>query len=242
MSSQSFENYARLASDQHVENTELSGRYAFQGNDEKRIVPDVSAKLDIREDDTLLEIGSGPGNLLIPLSHIVRLAAAIDSAPVLDRMLSRRDGKSRIETYPGNFLSIELPPLRFSKVLIYSVFHYLDSHEMALSFLERALSLLQPGGRLLVGDLPNSDKKARFLQTDLGEKMSAEWAELVSGTEAHPLSTLATDEQLITVDDAFVMRLMVFGRERGLETYLLPQQPNLPFCYSREDILFVAPE
>ena len=58
-----------------------------------------------------------------------------------------------------NWLKDEFSIADISKIIIYSVLHCLNPEGEALSFLEKALSYLSPGGRLLIGDIANGDKK-----------------------------------------------------------------------------------
>ncbi len=235
-----YEKYAALASEMGYSNIEISGRYAFQLEDEKRIVPDITKKLELNLEDSLLDIGSGPGNILLPLLKMVGSAAAIDSEPMLRRLRSRLDKHDKVECYPGNFLTMELPQKSFDKILIYSVIHYLESQDSVLEFIDRALSLVSPGGRLLVGDLPNVDKKRRFLQSHKGQEIMKIWSRKTRNISLKAQSFLSTYKDSVDIDDDFIIKILRFGRERGFESYLLSQPEGLPFCYTREDILFIS--
>jgi cyclopropane fatty-acyl-phospholipid synthase-like methyltransferase len=238
MSSISFENYRRLADDAGASDTVVAGRYAFQAEAERGIVADVAAKLALTTDDSLLEIGCGPGNLLLPLRTRVRSAMGIDNAAAIARLIQR--GGAGVETLVGNFHDMALPAQRHSKVLIYSVIQYVDGAESAYRFLDRALSLVEPGGRLLLGDLPNRDRKARFAASPRGIASAEVWAARVAQAGIHPMSEMPDDPKLLRVDDALILALLQRGRVAGFESFLLPQPADLPFGNSREDLLFVA--
>lgn len=239
MSSKSFVNYAQIAETETIGHTELAGRYAFQAAAERRAILDVAGKLSLESNDTLLEIGCGPGNLLLPLSFMVEKSYGIDNAAALKRMKDRTGNSDTITAIPGNFLQMKLPDIRLTKILIYSVLHYLSSVDEAERFISRALGLLSPGGRLLIGDLPNADKRARWSNSISGKKSTAAWYEQVSNAGQHPLSLQPSDENLININDKAVFSLMQKARELGHESYLLPQKSDLPFGNTREDILFV---
>lgn len=241
MSLKSFENYERIAAAEGVDDTEVAGRYQFQADAERRIVDDVASKLQLGPDDALLEIGCGPGNLLLPLGARVHECFGIDNAAALERLRRRAQPGTRVTTIAGDFLSVVLPPRRFSKVLVYSVMQCLDDAAAAV-FLERALSLVEPGGRLLVGDLANQDKKRRYAASAAGQAGSAAWRQQVEHAGPHPLDLQPRDEQLLHIDDALVLGWLALGRARGFESYLLAQSPDLPFGNTREDLLFVAGE
>ncbi len=240
MSQTSFENFARVASRPNRDHTEVAGRYAFQAAAERRILRDVLNKLDLDADDALLEIGCGPGNLLIPLAHFVRRAVGIDTAPCLQRLRDRVPLSRQIECAPGNFMEIDLAGQSFDKILIYSVLHYLSSEQEVLDFVDRALALCAPGGRLLLGDLPNRDRKARFAASSAGQTVAREWQAQVSQAGGHAFDDLPTDSRLVAIDDKLVLALMARARAAGHESYLLAQPPDLPFGGSREDILIIT--
>ena len=55
---------------------------------------------------------------------------------------------------------------------MYSMIHY-TSRPWAL--VEAGVNLLKPGGRLLIGDIPNRDAKARFLDSPAGREFAVQW-------------------------------------------------------------------
>lgn len=242
MSLKSFENYTQLAQIADANHTEVAGRYDFQASAERRILLDVIGKLKFASNDSLLEIGCGPGNLLIPLSYHVASSTGIDNSASLIRLANRCGKEMSIASYAGDFLTMYLPDTKYSKILIYSVIQHCDDLATAKQFLKRALSLLPPGGRLLLGDLPNQDRKHRFGQSNSGKLASETWIRQLSGGPAHRMATLQHDDLLLPVNDDAIFALMKFGRNEGFESYLLPQPADLPFGNTREDILFVAPK
>lgn len=60
MSRQSFKNYGRVA-EGIADYTVVSGRYKIQEEAGKNIIKDVLDKLDLKTNDTVLEIGCGGG-------------------------------------------------------------------------------------------------------------------------------------------------------------------------------------
>jgi cyclopropane fatty-acyl-phospholipid synthase-like methyltransferase len=240
MSIKSFENYAKLASMQDLSDTEISGRYGFQQENEGKIINDVLVKLKINSKDTLLEIGCGPGNLLVPLSDFAEHVCGIDNEIVIQRLNNKTISK-KIQLIGGDFLVIPKPIEKYSKILIYSVVHYLDSEKTIHQFLQKAFELVQPGGMLLLGDLPNVNKKKRYLNSSEGKKTSDEWSRTLSTNPCHPLTKLDKDTHVVTISDEIVLGLLQFARNLDIDAYVLPQPADLPFGNTREDILFIFP-
>ena len=239
MSKISFENYQRAA-EILDDNIEVAGRYSFQKEAERRILFDLLEKLDIKVTDSLLEIGCGPGNLLVPLSGFCSKVAGIDNEAAISRLKNRMPKDIELSCLIGNFLDMNLPNESFNKILIYSVLQYLSNQSEVLNFVERALSILNPGGRMLLGDLPNSSKKSRFINSKTGQDVSIIWNKMTKYAERIPNEKMQDDTDLVTFDDSLVFELMAFIRDKGFEAFLLSQPLELPFGGTREDILIVA--
>ena len=130
---------------------------------------------------------------------------------------------------------------RFDRVLVYGVIHILPDWPTLLRFLDAAIGLLAPAGRLLIGDIPNSDRKKRFLGSEAGKIFDAEWkrrmAESGSGAAEDPFAVFSGTASVGTLDDKSLLGLLERYRARGHHTYVVPQRPDLPFGHTREDIL-----
>ncbi len=234
-----FLNYGRAAR-QPVSFTEMSGRYGEQALAEKRILADVMEKLDIRPEDRLLDIGCGTGLLLLPLGFIVDRAVGVDHPDVVE-IVRTRAKSDNVELISGNFLDVELEERAFNKIIAYSVVQYLESEVEVHNFVTKAARLLSVGGRMLIGDLPNIDKKNRFLASELGAAFHAEWLRSGKPTSNVDDSAMLPPDSTVEFTDEVVCRLLLHARCAGFNAYLVPQPPDLPFGRTREDILLVAP-
>ena len=241
MSRITFENYGRLAQEME-EATVIGGRYEVQRRAERLIVMDVIKKLNIGPDDRLLEIGCGPGNLLIPLSFMVQSAVGIDH-PNVCKLLKTRFSNPNIRTIGCNFLDYGPSTNEaFDKVLMYSVVSTLSDYEEAVEFIDKAVGLVAAGGRFLLGDIANIDRKKRFLRSETGKVFEEEWQEKMTCTPRSPWQReYPTDGTLFQPNDHFVVSLMNRYRMRRFDTYVLAQPPDLPFGRTREDLLVVRP-
>jgi cyclopropane fatty-acyl-phospholipid synthase-like methyltransferase len=240
MSRVSFENYQHLAQLPDTSNTVVAGRYVFQREAERKILFDLLYKLKLEVTDELLEIGCGPGNLLMPLSCFCARATGIDNEGAITRLEHRLTNDNVVTCMPGNFLDMDLPASQFDKILIYSVLHYLSDKAEILRFVERALPILKPGGLMLLGDIPNTSKKIRFGNSISGQMIAKKWAEQIMVADGTLPEKITQDHKLVIFDDALVLDVVAFIREKGFDAYLLPQPLDLPFGGSREDILVVA--
>lgn len=238
MSRISFDNYGRRAKS-GMSFTEMAGRHEFQRGGEALIIPDVIGKLGLAPDDDLLEIGCGAGNLLIPLSFWVRSVTGIDNADCLAALRARFDDP-RVATFEGNFLDLAIDR-RYSKILVYSVVHLLADAAEVAAFVGKAASLLVPGGSLLIGDVPNQDKMARFNATERGRAVRVEYErQREANRRPNTGFTPEPDNRLVSLAERDVLELVADLRRKGYEAFVLPQPEGLPFCYTREDILVNA--
>jgi len=235
-----FEGYGRRAG-ADVDATTAGGRYPVQAEAARLIAGDVVAKLDLDPRHNFLDIGCGGGQVLVPVSYLVRSATGIDHPDVVE-WIRRRHADPALRLIGGNFFDLAIDE-RFDRILSYGVVQCLASADEVEEFVLKAASLLAPDGRLLIGDLPNVDLKRRFMETATGRAFHAEWLRLKAAAErdAAPEPPTPTDAALPHFDDALMLRLVAALRSRGFSAYLLPQSPALPFGNSREDLLACRP-
>lgn len=234
-----FDGYGKFALDE-VTPLVQNGRYIIQEYAEKRIFLDVVEKLKPFPSDRLLDIGCGLGAGLIPLSALVGKAIGCDHPNVI-RRLRRMIDLPHIELAEGDFLDVVFEE-RFTKIICYSVLPCLPSRQTLYAFIDKALSLLELNGRMLLGDLVNSDRKARFASSARGEAFQKQWD--MDMHQVGPVKpggdfgySVATE-----MDDRFILDIVSYIRARGFDAFLVPQMQDLPFGNTREDILVVGPE
>jgi len=238
MSLVSFENYRKIAKDKIFNNTVISGRYEFQEVDERGIISDVVKKLDIQPTDCLLDIGCGPGTILIPLSYMVEKVCGIDNDIVVKNIKAKCRSRKDASTICGNFIEPDFNITdKYSKILIYSVIQYLSSENELFEFISKALKLLSPGGRMLIANIPNSDKKYRYENSPTGLNQMKNWKKKVDNTM---IPKIPIDSNLIDINDDCYLKILKFVRSQGFESYLLPECENIPFGNTRDDILIIS--
>jgi 2-polyprenyl-3-methyl-5-hydroxy-6-metoxy-1,4-benzoquinol methylase len=179
---------------------------------------------------------------LIPLSFRVNHATGMDHSDIIDTCRARF-ADERVTWLPGQFPEVK-PRGLFDRILVYSVIHYLNDLNHVKHFIMEAVSLLRPTGKLLIGDIPNSDRKARFRSSDAGKAFEQKWQKTMAERNEPDIVGAARPRELIalgTLDDAGIMELLRVTRSRGLHSYVMPQPSNLPMGYTREDIVVVRP-
>ena len=235
-----FADFQRMASDESLKPFEKIGfPSSFREGFDHLIFQDIARKVpQLHAPQTkIMDIGCGCGTL----TQIV-----IDNARLLNQQLILVDAGAVLDQLPNENFLIKIPG-RFPEemeskiagiepeiIICYSVFHYIFIEGNPFAFIEKALSLLSPGGMFLLGDIPNISKRNRFLSTPQGERFHKK----VMNTDDSPMvKPFELSEGKI--DDGFISGILNRYRNFGVETYLLPQSSELPLSNSREDILFI---
>ena len=238
-----YEAFRRMAGDPSLSPHERSGfPDAYREGAEGAILADVEAKLPglAGSGSTVVDLGCGAG----PLPQELRRRCTerghelilVDSPEVLAH---HEDGPGVVKV-PGRFP--DTPELiseqagRCDAVLTYSVLQYVFAEADAFAFVDAALSLLAPGGRVLVGDVPNASMRRRFLVGPTGRAHHREY----TGRDEDPVvewPALPVGQ----IDDAVVFGLLSRARDAGFHAWVVPQAPGLPMGNRREDLLFERP-
>ena len=205
-----FEAFGEIARAEH-DPLAMSGRYRSQASAEKRILADLLGKLCPEPESDLLEIGCGAGNLLIPLSFLVNSAVGMDHPEVVAKAAKRADISGL--SYVAGAFPKDAPGRLFDRILIYSVIHYLPDMAEVVDFVAAALAMLAPSGRMLIGDIPNSGLKRRFLASDFGIEFQKQWqaAQAQSGEsakDAEIAGVFSGTKAIGTLDDGMILALV----------------------------------
>lgn len=218
--------------------TEVSGRLLVQENAEKLVASDIAEKLRLQPDDTLLEIGCGVGNVLIPLSFSVRHCTGIDHEKLIAHAAERFD-TDNIDYVAGQFPNVSVSG-PFDKILVYSVLAYMKDETELFAFIDKALTLLSPSGRMMLGDIACIGNKERFAKSEQGKEFQKQWEKMREETPGTSLPSPTGN--FIELTDEIVLKILLHARQKGFHSYVVEQDPALPFGNSREDIIIVGSE
>jgi SAM-dependent methyltransferase len=238
-----YEGFRKLAQDSALSPYEKIGfPDSYRAGKEEAIYGDLLAKMPAlaRKASRVVDIGAGcsdlPRMLVRNAETLGQRLAFIDSA----EMLALNAHSPALEKIAGKFPDcadfIGDNAGRADAVIVYSVFHYVFAEGDTWRFLDAALSLLAPGGALLIGDIPNLSKRRRFFASAAGKKFHREY----TGRDEDPVvehNRLDPDE----IDDSVVFALLARARLQGFDGYVMPQPPELPMANRREDVLIIRP-
>lgn len=233
-----------LVAGQTEDRTIRAGRYAVQRLAERRILADLLPKLQVEPQHRVLDIGCGSGLLTVPLAQMVEQVVALDHPDVV-AALGQMINLPNVTLIGGGFPDAPVPG-PFDRIVAYSVMQCNPDYPTALAFVRAAAALLAQDGRLVIADIPNSDRRTRFRASARGEAFEAEWAAMraanpAADEETSAFASLATATALGQLSDAQILEMAGLLRSDGFDVWIMPQSPDLPFGNTREDMIVVRP-
>lgn len=238
-----FEDFRRLATDKTLSKYERIGfPDSYRKGFEALIFSDILQKLPYlgAENKCVLDIGPGCTDLPTLLIDLCRerdhKLVLIDSKEMLDFLPDDPFIEKVTALYPNCPELIAQYRGAVDVILCYSVLHYVLVDTAFFRFLDVSLSLLAPGGQMLIGDIPNISKRKRFFASESGVRFHQEFM------KTNDLPNVAFNQiEHDQIDDAVVFALLQRARAQGFDAYVVPQNPDLPMANRREDILITRP-
>lgn len=230
-----FDDFKNRAKDNKLTPSEKVGfPESYRKGKELLILEDIIKKTNLSTNQRVLDIGCGCSDLTDLLKRYCEeneINLFLNDSHEMLSQLNFSNSKN-IKLIPGKFPDI-LNNKPFEKnldvILIYSVIQYVFNDGNMYNFIHNCLSILNKGGVILIGDIPNISSRDRFIKSDEGKKF------IKSNQEDANVKIIHQNHERI--DDSIVMSLMQRFRNFDCETYLLPQPNNLPFGNRREDII-----
>ena len=232
-----FNTYAKFAKKITKKNSHiLSARYKFLTFKYKHIYKDICKKLSLNKSDDIFDIGTGDGKIINYLSKKCKSATTIDS----EEVINRTNRNKKIIYLKGNIHKEgKKIKKRFDKILVYSVVQYFRNAKEVITFINLCLKLLKNEGMILIGDIPNKDMDLRYQNTKNYKKLSR----IFDKKRKLYITKLEKDffsnnkVKTIQFSDKILFSLMKKFNTSKYESYILPQNDNLPYSVKRVDFL-----
>lgn len=233
---QSFADFKKLALDKTLNNNQKVGfDDIYRKELEKNIFLDISLKLNIIPNKTIMDIGCGCS---LPVYDLIEYARnnknklyLIDSKEMLSN-LPNEDFIVKIICEFPNCKEIQKLQKKIDYIIVYSVLHHIFTYANYIEFIDTTIELLSSNGELLLGDIPNISKQKRFSSLSKKIEYTKDWFGNIDKSNI----TYNTLEKM-SIDDGIIFSILQRYRGMGCETYLLNQKKYLPLGEIREDIL-----
>lgn len=241
-----YEGFRALARNPHLNAQEKIGfPSAYRDGYEPAILDDIAAKLPmLREAEGKLIVDIGPGcaalpRMIVEICRERRHRLVLVDSPEMLALLPDIDGVTVkcAGLFPHNTAAVaEAAGAPADAILCYSVLHYIYVDSNLFDFVDAVAGLLAPGGRALIGDIPNASKRRRFFASETGQRFHRAFT---GSDEPYPVNWNAPMPGKI--DDAVLAGLIARAQGAGCDAYLLPQASGLPMANRRDDLLIARP-
>lgn len=240
----SIEHYSNLAK-KNDNPAILAGRYEKDEGLEPLILSDILSKLNIEKKNRVLDIGCGCSALtylfIEKLKSFDCKVTFFDIPEVIKKLENgleyHENFTFKVGLFPDNYNS-NYEKDKFDRICIYSVLQCTDNPE---KFIDEAVKMLNTSGKLLLGDIPNINKKGRFLSSEFGKSFDAKYHDKdiseIEHFNSHIDYASKVQNQNKNINDELVTAIFRKYRYLGYNVYVSPQELNLPFSYTREDII-----
>ncbi|MBI2583100.1 MAG: methyltransferase domain-containing protein [Candidatus Aenigmarchaeota archaeon] len=123
----------------------------------RKLVGSIAEKLEIKENDRVLDVGCGAGVITVPLSRCAPKIIGVDASLSMIRYVPNHTPRilgeaSRLPFADGSF----------DKILCHSMFQYFPDPEYARKSVLEMLRVCDRNGIIYIADIPNSAKRTEY--------------------------------------------------------------------------------
>ncbi|MFP6678659.1 MAG: methyltransferase domain-containing protein [Dehalococcoidia bacterium] len=131
------------------------------------IAQDIATKLNLNSADSLLDYGSGTGNITRELCTRVAHTTAAESIPSVIKRGKNGGGRINwVQTGSGQTSFTN----KFTKVLSYYNAHMFDNHTDLRGHIETLCRAVSPGGIVMLGDVPDLERTGQWKSGERGRE------------------------------------------------------------------------
>ena len=233
-----------MAGDSTLSSHERSGfPDSMREGAERAILADIEQKIPALRGghgSSVVDIGCGANPLTDAIIERCRerqhQLTLVDSPEVLAHHREADHVRLRPGRFPGTPFLLADAIGTCDVVIAYSVLQLEFVDASIHAFVDAALTLLAPGGRLLLADLPNASMRRRLLNSEAGRAYHREY----TGRADDP-AVVWPMVPLGELDDGVLYGLLARVRDAGFHAWLMPQGAGLPMANRREDLLCARP-
>ena len=186
----------------------------------QKIALKIATQLQLQSHESLLDVCCGNGLLD---TYLLKYAKHIHGVDLSEKLIANASSlaSSQLQFTVGNASNFGLNQT-FDKTLLYFSFQYIETLEDATAVMRNLLAHTKPGGRILIGDIPNQLEFFSYYNS-LSKCLSWIKQELKNANEMgrfwHPKELLRICESL------------------GVKAEIQAQEPWQPYAHYRFDLL-----
>lgn len=188
------------------------------------IIVHISTLLKIQNTDNVLDVCCGNGMLTTLLADKCKTIVGVDLSEKLIAEANQKNIKLNIVYQKAN--AVELDELfvenQFDKINLYFSFQYFENIEIATKLISSLLYVLKPGGSILLGDIPDYNKKYVFYNSF--EKKFRLFVQNIKGTNT--MGKFWNPSELESI-----------CKKLGASSQTLNEPTHLPYSHYRFDFL-----
>ncbi|MDW3650070.1 MAG: methyltransferase domain-containing protein [Bacteroidia bacterium] len=160
---QAFWDKKALHEDPHVQVARTKGGKQSDKQELAKIAAYIKEKLELSEEDTLLDLCCGNGMLSKELSPFVKELLGVDFSEPHIEIARQQFIAPNVMFLRGNATKLALLTEKsFDKINLYFSFQYFDTYKMGELVVKEMAKCLKPGGKILIGDVPDKERLAVF--------------------------------------------------------------------------------
>ncbi len=140
-------------------------------------VAEVVRHLDLKQGETLADIGCGSGLIALSLAPWLRCIYAVDFSPALIvRAQGNLEGVNNVNLQVGSLTHLPLDDASVDKLLAYSVLQYLGTETAVSEAFQQVARVLKKGGRALLAANPDPIRRPVYEEVlrNREDKLAAE--------------------------------------------------------------------
>lgn len=127
----------------------------------QKTISHIVEVVKVDQNSIVLELCCGNGMVIGPISQVAGKAYGVDFSEPLLNQLHSQFGKA-VETRQIDVLELTWKPGTLDAIIIYFSIQHFDEQQ-TLHLIQRSLEWLRPGGRMLIGDIPDRAKKWKYI-------------------------------------------------------------------------------
>lgn len=193
----------------------------------ERIAAHIGSSLDLQPTDHLLDVCCGNGTLSRLLAPQAHSCLGVDLSEKLVAAAKAIESPENLYFSRANALQLSGLGRSFQKINLYFSFQYFEDFETGLRVLSEMNALLEPGGRLFIGDTPDARRWSAYYNNPL--KKLRYYYQKIRGTE--PMGKFWHPQEFERMAEWL-----------GLQVEIRAEPTDLPYAWYRFDAIFFKPD